>query len=61
MRLLDEILEIFGDIRIKRLRGHEEDREVLRLAGNEVAFGNVANMLADVGADAGGRRFLLLG
>ena len=52
MRLLHDIVEMFDKIRIDGFRGHEHHRDVLRLAGEQIALGNVLDMFADIGAHA---------
>ena len=60
MRLLHEVGEMLGEIGIDRLRRHEQDRGVLRLAGDEIALGHGVDMAADIDAHAPRRVFLLL-
>ena len=50
VRLLHDIIEMLDEIGIERFRRHEDHREVLRLAGKQIALADVLDMLADVGA-----------
>ena len=49
-----------AEIGIDRLRRHEQDRGVLRLAGDEIALGHGVDMAADIDPYAPRRVFLLL-
>ena len=46
--LLDDVVEAVVDFGIDRFRRHEHQRGVLRLAGDQVFFGDVGDMLHDV-------------
>ena len=59
MRLLHQVGEMLGEIGIDRLRRHEQDRRVLRLAGDEITLGHGIDMAADIDAHPP-RRFLLV-
>ena len=50
MGLLHQFVEMLDEIGIDRFRRHKHQRHVLRLAGHEIALGDVLDMLADVGA-----------
>ena len=52
VRLLHDVGEVLGEIRVDRLRRHEQDGGVLRLAGDQIFVGHGLDMLADVGAHA---------
>ena len=52
MGLLHDVVEMLDKIGIDRLRGHEHQRHVLRLARQQIALGDVLHMLADVAAHA---------
>ena len=52
MGLLHQFVEMLDEIGIDRFRRHKHQRHVLRLAGHEIALGDVLDMLADVGAHA---------
>ena len=60
MGLLHHVVEMLDEIGIDRLRRHEHQRDVLRLAGQKIALGDVLDVLADVGAHARLRRFARL-
>ena len=60
MRFLHHIVEMLDEIGIDRLRGHEHQRDVLRLARQKIALGDVLDVLHDVGAHAGLRGFARL-
>ena len=47
---LHHIVEMLDEIGIDRFRWHEHQRDVLRLAGQQIALGDVLDVLADVGA-----------
>ena len=51
-RFLHDVVKAVMQIGIHRFRGHEHERQLLGLARNQVFPGNVADMLADVGAQA---------
>ena len=60
MGLLHQFVEMVDEIGIDRLRGHEHQRHVLRLAGHKIALGDVLDVLADVRAHPRLRRLARL-
>jgi hypothetical protein len=50
--IISSDVEMLGEIRPDRFRGHEHQRDVLRLAGRKISLGDVPDVLADVGAHA---------
>ena len=48
MGLLHYVLEMLGDVGVNRFRRHEEQREILRFTGQEIAFRDVPQMPADI-------------
>ena len=60
VRLLHEIVEMLGEVGVDRLRRHEQDGGVLRLAGKEIAFGHGLDMTGDIDAYAPRRLLPLL-
>ena len=51
-RQLHDIVEMFVQVGIDRFRGHEEQCDVLRFAGQEIALGDILHMHADIAAHA---------
>ena len=45
---LDHVVEMLVQLGIDGFRGHEHQRDVLRLAADEVAFGDVGDVLGDI-------------
>ena len=56
MGLLHQFVELVDEIGIDRLRRHEHQRHVLRLAGQKIALGDILDVLADVRAHPRQRR-----
>ena len=51
VRALNDVLEALVDVREDRFRRHEHEGRVLRLAGDEIALGDVLDMLVHVAAE----------
>ena len=60
VRLLNNVLEIFVKIGIKRLGWHEQHRDILGLAGQKIALRDIADMFAGIGANPRRRLFARL-
>ena len=58
VRLLHQRLEVFVDLREHRFRGHEHEGGVLRLAGDQIFLGDVADVGFDIAAEGLGRQLL---
>ena len=58
--LLDHIVKAVMDLGIDRFRRHEHQGSILRLAGDQIFFCDIADMLHDVGAQALAGEFALL-
>ena len=55
IRLLHDVVEAVMQFRVNRFRWHEHQRQILRLAGDQVFLRNVAHMRADMLAQEFGR------
>ena len=60
MRLLDNILEKFVEIGVKRFGRHEQNRDILGFARQEIALGDIADMSLNIDAHPCRRMFARL-